>query len=232
MSINQTFYQKVKESGVACHHVAEVGVWHPDTSNVLGFILEGTRTTLVEPEPRSIRLIEQRFKNLDNVELHPCALCDFAGEVELFSLESSTFLGSLEVTPAIVNDRYAKSEADSFKVRAVKFSQIDDGSIDVLSVDTEGSEWFVLKHMKSRPAVISLETHGGAYVNPHYQDIVQWMTLNDYVLWYKGRCDSVYARRDKVKITLLDRLRNLMMDLEITLVAFRKRLSNRWKTRK
>lgn len=232
MSINQTFYQKVKETGVEYHHVAEVGVWHPDTSNVFDFILEGTRATLVEPDPRSVRLIEQRFKDFDNVELHPCALCDFAGDVELFSLESSTFLGSLEASPAIVNDCYAKSEADAFNVRAVKFSQIDDGCIDVLSVDTEGSEWFVLKHMKSRPVVISLETHGGAYVNPHYQDITQWMTQNNYVLWYKGRCDSVYAQRGKVKITLLDRLRNLMMDLKITLVAFRKRLSNRCKTRR
>ena len=44
-------------------------------------------------------------------------------------------------------------------------------AIDLLSVDTEGCEWFVLQTLRSRPAVISIETHGGLYLNPHRDEI-------------------------------------------------------------
>lgn len=232
VSRNQTFHKRVKDAGLECAHAAEVGVWHPDTSNVYGFILDGVRTTLVEPEPHAIDLIVQRFGGRDNVKLHTCAVCDFNGEVDLLHRESSTFVATLETSPAMVNDGYSKRAEDAFTAQAVKFSEIDDGTIDVLSVDTEGSEWFVLKHMISRPRVISLETHGGAYRNPYYPEITQWMREEGYVLWYKDASDSVYVREGTVKLSALDRIRNQLVEFRLALGVARKRLSNRWKGRR
>jgi hypothetical protein len=60
-------------------------------------------------------------------------------------------------------------------VRCTTFDRLDDGSIDLISIDTEGSEWFVLKYITSRPDVISIETHGAAYTNPYLDEIQRWM---------------------------------------------------------
>ena len=232
MSMNPRFYSRVKQAGIRFEHVAEVGVYHPDTSNIYGFVMDGVRATLVEPEPNSIRLIRERFGERENMTLHTCALADAEGEVEFCHRESSTFLASLDCSPAIVNDRYEKSTGDMFTARAVTFDQIDDGSIDILSIDTEGSEWYVLKHMVSRPKVISLETHGGAYRNPYRDEITQWMRGNSYLLWYKDSSDSVYVRTGHVQVTIWDRVGVMMANLRILGESLRKRLSNRLKSHK
>ncbi len=78
-------------------------------------------------------------------------------------------------SPAQVNDDYQIRKEDRFQVGCVRFDEIDDGSIDLLSVDTEGSEWYVLKYLKSRPLVISVETHGKSYLNPFFGEISAWM---------------------------------------------------------
>jgi hypothetical protein len=84
------------------------------------------------------------------------------------------------------------------------FDAIDDGSIDLLSIDVEGSEWYVLNTMRSRPTVISLETHGKTYRNPFLPQIRWWMSRNGYRLWYMERSDSVYVRPTLIYPTLLD----------------------------
>jgi len=226
MSINPRFHNRVKQVGIKCEHVAEVGVSRPETSNIHGFIMDGIRATLVEPEPTSMALIREYFGDRGNVELHACAVCDFEGEVELFYRGSSTFLASLESSPAIVNDRFEKENQKAFRAQCVRFSAIDDGTIDVLSVDTEGSEWFVLKHMTSRPAIVSVETHGGAYRNPFHREIRTWMKNEGYALWYKDGSDSVYVRRDQIPVDAMDRIRVFFMNGKIALGALAKRIKN------
>ncbi|WP_083499430.1 FkbM family methyltransferase [Thioalkalivibrio nitratireducens] len=224
MALNQTFYARATATGHRFGHVAEVGVYHPETSNVHDFILDGVRATLVEPEPASVELIRAYFQGRPNVELHACALCDFDGEVKLLYRGSSTHVATLDSSPALVNDGANRDEARAFTAPCTRFSTIDDGSIDLLSVDTEGSEWFVLKHMTSRPTMISVETHGGAYTNPYLREIRHWMERNGYTIWYKDRSDSVYVRRGEIAVTPLDRLRVWGMDARIRAGALAKRL--------
>ena len=52
---NNLLFEKVKRKKFKPTHVAEVGVWHPKTSNIYQFIIENIRTTLVEPDPESIK---------------------------------------------------------------------------------------------------------------------------------------------------------------------------------
>lgn len=97
------------------------------------------------------------------------------------------------MSPALVNDRYQPKAEDLFYAEAHVFSDFDDGSIDLLSIDTEGCEWYVLMHMKSRPLVISLETHGKRYRNQYITEIQQWMKDNGYRKWYRDKSDTVYV---------------------------------------
>ena len=93
-----------------------------------------------------------------------------------------------------MNDGYVIAAGRSFTVPAVTFDTIDDGTIDVLAIDIEGGEWFVLRHLVSRPAIISVETHGKRYVNPYRAEIDAWMRAEGYGAWYRDDSDTVYRR--------------------------------------
>ncbi len=210
-------YVKLKRKQFSPFHVAEVGVYHPETSNVFDFILEGVRATLVEPDPRSIKLIEERFSEQNNVTLHKVAVYEKDGMITLAQREASTFASFLEASPAIINDSYELNESDTFSVEAKRFDSIDDGTIDLLSVDTEGCEWYVIKYLVSRPGVISVETHGGIYTNPNFKAIDAWMRRNDYSVWFKDKSDTVYVRKNVINLNFIDaielRLTNIFLAL-------------------
>jgi FkbM family methyltransferase len=226
---NNLLYKKTSKKGFTPAHVAEVGVWHPDTSNIYQYIQAGIKTTLIEPDPESIKLIKAEFANKANVLLHEVALCDFNGQVELCKRQSSTFVSTLSSSPALVNDNCDLQTSDKFSVEARIFSEIDDGSIDLISIDTEGSEWFVIKNMKSRPNIISIETHGGMYTNPYLHELLNWMQKNNYRLWYKDKSDSVFVKNDSVSIEFPDTINLMLMNLKIAFASRKKRLSKKIK---
>ena len=222
---NSVLYQRVRAKGFRPSHVAEIGVWHPDASNIHGYIQDDVRTTLVEPDPESINLIKDAFNNKRNVSLHEIAVCDFNGEVDLCKRSSSTFVSNLPYSPALINDDCDIQETERFTADAKLFSEIDDGTIELISIDTEGSEWFAIKNMVSRPAVISIETHGGMYTNPYLKELIKWMQDNHYTLWYKDKSDSVFVLNNVVSVTFADRLRLLKSNFNIILKSFKKRVS-------
>src|SRR6201985_3634421 len=165
--MEKRIYRKFISKKIAIDHICEVGVFLPELSNIVDFIVrDRIRTTLVEPDPKSITAIQRYFVDYDNVRLLPYAIYDYNGVLELVQRAASTFVADLPYSPAQVNDHYEVRKEDTFSVECKKFDEIDDGSIGLLSVDTEGCEWYVLKYLKSRPVIISLETHGKSYLNP------------------------------------------------------------------
>ena len=224
-------FRELERRGIRPSHVMEVGVYFPETSNVYDWIEAGVRATLVEPDPASIARIRERFAGHANVELHPVAIVEEPGPVRLVQRNASTFLSTVASSPALVNDGYRLDEADTFEVLGVRCDAVDDGTVDVLSVDVEGSEWGVIQGLRSRPAVISVETHGAAYVNPHWSDIHAWMEREGYAVWYRDRTDTVFARRSVITPNRVDRLRLWAMNGYLALRRQRKRLSRRLKRR-
>jgi FkbM family methyltransferase len=221
--INNELYKQCKSKGLSFNHVCEVGVYLPETSNILEFILEGVKTTLVEPDPKNVLAIREFFKDNDNISLFPIAIFDYNGVIELSQRESSTFVSSLESSPALVNDSYHKNESDNFEVECKTFDTIDDGSIDLLSIDTEGCEWYVIKNITSRPKVISIETHGKSYINPFLKEITDWFQANHYVIWYKDNSDSVYVKDNLFTVTPGERvkLRIKILSLKLSMLKYR-----------
>ena len=219
-------YRRLSAKGFRPTHVAEVGVHKPTTSNVYDYIVQGVRCTLVEPDPDCVREIRQHFAARPNVTLHPVAVYDTSGPVELVRRGASTFVAELTDTPAIVNDRYRLDATDTFVVEARTFDEIEDGTIDLLSVDVEGSEWFVLKHMTSRPSVISVETHSALYRTPYLAEIAGWMRANDYVLLYKATSDSVFVKRGAVDVDVRDRVERALVEVYLRCRSAAKRLKH------
>ena len=227
MQQRDLLYTKVTQRGFSPAHVAEVGVWLPETSNIYRFIRDGVRCTLVEPDPKSVRAIRKAFTDQDNITIHPVAILDRKGQIELVRRGPSTYLAGLEVSPALVNDEYQFDQADTFTVEATTFDEIDDGSIELLSIDVEGSEWYVVQGLVSRPAVISAETHGALYTNPRLAEISAWMAANGYDIWYKTLTDTVFVRRGQIRVGLPDRFRLLLTNIALHWRKVRKRAKRR-----
>ncbi|MEM8966576.1 MAG: FkbM family methyltransferase [Bacteroidota bacterium] len=191
-------YQKCNAKNFHPQHVAEIGVYLPEESNILDYINDGVKATLVEAHPT--------FKNKDNVTIHPVAVYDEEGEINLIRQTASTFLEAVDQSPTIVNDYYQTNQSDIITVKCTKFSTIDDGTIGLLSIDIEGAEWYAIKHLVSSPIVISVETHGKRYINPYLTEIKNWMKNRGYVVWYKDKSDTVYVQPVHIHLTLLDRI--------------------------
>lgn len=221
MSQETELYRRCRSKGYKPTSVVEVGVYIPETSNVINFIEDGVKTLLVEADPKTVEKIKFRFGSFGNVVCKQVAVFDYNGTVKLAQRASSTFISSLK-SPAVVNDSYAIREEDEFEVLAVTFDTLDDGKIDLLSIDIEGAEWFVLKHMKSRPAIISIETHGKYYVNPYLKEIDHWINSNTYKVWYRDKSDTVYFRDDFIKTTIWDSLKLMMKNIHLKLRRLKK----------
>ena len=220
-------FKKLSKKGFIPRHAAEVGVYHPKTSTIYDYIVQGVKCTLVEPNPGSIELIKAHFSNFGNIVLYKAAIYDYNGKIELVQRNASTFISALNNTPAIINDSYTIKDDDKFVAESKTFDKIDDGCIDLLSVDVEGSEWYVIKHMISRPTVISLETHGAIYVNPFIDRIMDWIESNNYEIWYKTNSDTVFVKKDTIKVSFLDRFKLNIANFYLFLRTLRKRLKKK-----
>ena len=218
----KSIFKKLNKKGFTPMHVAEVGVYYPETSNIYDYIQSGITATIVEPDPESIRRIKEHFSGFSNINLYEVAVYKQSGKISLAQRDASTFISELDSSPAIINDEYEVKDVDIFEVDAKRFDEIDDGTIDLLSIDIEGGEWYVLKYMVSRPSVISIETHGAIYINPHIDEIIQWMQENDYQLWYKDRSDSVYVKKGSINLTFIDKLNLFLYKIYLILRRNRK----------
>jgi len=223
--LGKELYKKFLSKKISVHHVCEVGVFMPEMSNILDFIVQDrVRTTLVEPDPKSIAAIREYFKDYSNVTLLPYAVYDHHGKLELVQRNASTFVSTLPYSPAQVNDEYHIRKEDTFTVECRTFNELDDGTIDLLSVDTEGSEWYVIKELVSRPVIISVETHGKLYRNPFYAEIDGWMTGNGYERWWMNKADTVYCRKGAFPISSGEKLRLSLMDTSVKIRRARKKM--------
>ena len=214
---SKKIYTKVLEKKLRIAHACEIGVFLPETSNIVDFIQDGVRATLIEPNPRIVEKIKAFFEGSTNVTLHPVAIHEYNGTLNLFEAEASTFAEGLPASPAMVNDRYEKKSAKKIMTECMLFSDIDVGDIDLLSIDTEGCEWYALKTMVSRPSIISIETHGKFYLNPFLSQIEDWLNREHYRIWYKTKSDSVYFRKGILELSKGEKIELLKMNLYLFL---------------
>ncbi|MGQ3685092.1 MAG: FkbM family methyltransferase [Candidatus Loosdrechtia sp.] len=208
--MSKRLYFMCKRKGLVPREVAEVGVYLPETSNVLEFINDGIPALLIEADPVCVEKLRQYFASYSNVSIFPYAVWDENRCIALYRANASTFIGELDASPALINDSYILDKADRFEVEARRFCEIDNGRIDLLSIDIEGAEWYVIKHLSSYPQVIALEGYSGEYQNPFLPQIEQWMRENGYVRWFIDNTDIVYIQRGVIDLTTGERCRNLL----------------------
>jgi FkbM family methyltransferase len=218
------FYNKLKRKNFTPKNICEVGVYLPQESNIIGFINDNVATTLVEADPNYVANIHQYFSGRKNIKVVEAAVFDFNGEVELSRRAASTFISQLKASPAIINDSYRVNDADKFIAKSILFSEVDRGDFDLISIDIEGAEWYVIKHMVSRPSIIAIETHGKYYTNPNIADIAGWMKGNNYEIWYKDASDTIFVKRGTFRIFFWEKVQLLAKNTGIALLKKKKLL--------
>ena len=220
-------FERLGKKKYTPQQMCEVGVYLPEESNILQFIKQGVATTLVEADPNYMQQCKDYFSAYPQVKYVEAAVYDTKGTIELCRKASSTFISTLEASPALINDGYQVADEDKFTATSITFDEVDNGQIDLLSVDIEGAEWYVIKHMKSRPPVISLETHGKYYVNSKIKEISGWMAKNDYQIWYKDRSDTVYVKKGTFGISIFENIGLLMTNLHLSLIRLKGKIKGK-----
>lgn len=207
--------------GLIPRTLVEVGAAHPKTYRLGEYAGTDSKVILVEANPRLHHCLKHGYDDGDfretwspvspadmlnlshqhpglgdypNVTIHHAAIVDVAGETVLFECNASSYVGGID-SPARVNDAFKENAKDARVVPGITIDQIDDGTIDVLLADCEGSEWFCLKHLKSRPKLIVLEMSGQGYVNPYAGEILEWLTVEGYSVGGHGLTDSWFIKK-------------------------------------
>ena len=197
--------------------VCEVGVYNVRYSNMLPFARQNEnecKVMLVEPQPNLAWKLRQyaQTNGLESVKVYEVAAGDTKG-ISTFRVpqmggasDSSGHLplGGKDVF-SIRQGGQKNLNYKEIEVPTVTFDVIDTaGDIDILSIDTEGAEWFAIKHMKSRPSLIMIEMLTEAndnlprWVNPYYQEILEWMKQNKYSLVHRAPSDFFFQRDDTI----------------------------------
>lgn len=180
--------------------IFEIGVGEAYTSRTSCFWGNpNVECHLFEPNPKIYNELKSATQNFSNVKLYNLAISDKQGEAELYLANNCSFIDGID-SPIAVQDG-TKNEYKKWDKTLVQLDTIDNydnGNIDLLLLDMEGSEWFVLERLKSRPTQIIVETHISTntppYLNKYMNKILFWMWENNYQLIMKKGNDSFFKK--------------------------------------
>jgi FkbM family methyltransferase len=178
----------------------EVGVWKAHSCRSKEFIENNFEVELIEPHPKAFATLKLEFGNRSNVKLHNIAIGDEKKEIEFVDYGEGSFISSLDNPPVKQDDPTHLWKNPNFDLSHPRFNakcdifdDYDKGDIDLLLLDMEGFEWSVISKLKSRPKIISVETHHeNRSSNPNLNKIHTWMNNNTYKTLFKNTSDTFF----------------------------------------
>ena len=114
-----------------------------------------------EPSPASLELLRHNTAGLNNIHVHPCGLSNRDGNADLMLHPQNTGQNTILTEPADGAETVAVQVVDAGRA----FNHLGLGYVDVLKIDTEGSEVPILESLRERlgyVGVILLEYHSEA----------------------------------------------------------------------
>jgi FkbM family methyltransferase len=161
--------------------IFEIGVGHLYHCRTKQFINTNVECYLFEPNPVCFEELKSALSNYPNFKLFNYAVGSENKTCNLCLAGPSSFLEGIS-SPQKSYQPNAESELEKVSIEIRSIKEIDNGDIDFLLLDTEGSEFDIIKNLVSRPKQISVEMYsfGVGYKNPHFDDIMNWMNENNY----------------------------------------------------
>ena len=148
------------------------------------------RSLLIEPDPDMARDAKTNYPWADVAEV---AIASDYGKANLRKMRGQSYIKGIKWAPAFSTpaSQSRLKTAGKVPVSLVPFSAVDDNQIDLINIDCEGSEWFVLETMTSRPLILQIEfykDHG------YYGEIENWLAENNYRPVKKwGNSNTIYV---------------------------------------
>jgi hypothetical protein len=186
--------------------ICEVGVGPPEWSQFSDILDTACyrKALLIDPDPGFCAALRQRWPD---PRVQVCENAVIEGKprpVEMINCSATTYVKGIKHCPAMEagydhtnKDQYFldhdlnPADYPNYTTAGVPFSCLDDGEIDVLAADCEGSEWFVLQDMRSRPWFIRLET---SYEHPYRQEIANWLAREGYEEIIRDGSDTLWKK--------------------------------------
>ena len=140
-----------------------------------------------EPNPLLYNDLVKNIKSVKNVIIYNCAIYNKNEPVKLILAGKSSFLYGIYSPLQAQLRNQAEKIYNKITIYAKTIDQFDDGTIDLLLLDAEGCDYFVLEYIKSRPKCIQISTiDESGYINPFHKEIDFWMSMNGYELTYNN----------------------------------------------
>lgn len=158
-------------------HLVEVGC--VDKASLDSMLAPDGRLDIIEANPYHLEQVRKTYEGNSNVTIHPFAVWKEDTMVRFHIEGHSSYINGLP-SPCLINDNILPTKDYTIEVEARTFDHFDDGTIDVIDIDIEGAEWYVIENMKSRPKAIFIEMEWDRYRNPFYREIQKWMKDNYY----------------------------------------------------
>jgi len=181
--------------------IFEIGVGEVYTCRTKRFWGSDIECHLFEPNPILYKDLINQSKQYKNVYIYNLAITDKSGEEEMLLMNNCSYVEGVD-SPVLLN--HGKSSdciktAQKTKIKTETIDKFDKGDIDVILIDTEGCEWFVLEKLISRPRQIAIETstlgqEGKIIYNKNIDKILFWMWENNYQLALKDENDSHFLK--------------------------------------
>jgi FkbM family methyltransferase len=166
--------------------IYEIGVDEPNVCRTTGYQYADLRGTdhecvLFEPNPDTFFKNRECLKGHSNYKIYNCAVGSETKPIRFFLAEGSSFVEGIK-SPEVNHRPDCELFLPHIDVMMVDMASIDPGDINVLLLDCEGSEFNILKNMRSRPEMIyvEMESKGVGYINPFFNEIIEWMSSNGY----------------------------------------------------
>lgn len=180
-------------------NVCEVGVNEPDKCSFAWCAnWQNVNTILVEPLPWCADHLRKAFPKATVIE---AACGPENGTTRLFDRGEGSWIEQVpEGGAPDEHKNHSDIKREDFRpehvreTRVVRFADIDSGNLDILCVDIEGAEWFVIEQMKSRPRLVRVETHfsHSGYQNPNFDRIMNRMAVLGYKILMQDVSDTLW----------------------------------------
>lgn len=179
--------------------ILEIGIGTTDGVQSLEFILNGAKAKIFEPHPVFYKELATDLEHLPNLKIYNQGIYKEKGKKKFYDKWACTFIGEMyDHSGAKIQDSYVLDEKDAFECEVDTIDNYDDGDVDLLCMDCESCEWFVLEKLKSRPSVIQIETHSyySTYHPFEFEKIKRWFQDNRYSIMATNESDCIYVKSD------------------------------------
>lgn len=187
-------------------HVVEVGAGD-SSPNTQKYWDLGIPITLFEPNIILYNRLIQKTRNYKNVRVFNCAISNMDGFVDFYLLNYYSFLKGIH---APIQGRLKGAAEEIYATRKTKvlsktFDFFDTGDIDILYLDSEGCDYFIIQRLISKPIIINFGMFDeNQSVSPYCKFVLKWFTDNNYI------CGDVKgSRMESVKMDYMNKIKEI-----------------------